>query len=136
MLSSPKTILVVDDDQILVRLIQVNLEAVGYRVLVAYNGLNGIETAREHHPDLVILDVRMPLLNGWDVLWTLRESGETKNIPVIMLTIETEDAQITRAWREGVDCYLCKPFDVDDLLLMAERVIQGMEDDKLTAREG
>ena len=105
-----QTILVADDEEGIRVLCRVNLEMSGYSVLEASDGLSALDTARTAHPDLVFLDVMMPGMDGWDVLRRLKEDPATADIPVVMLTARTSEADQIRAWGEGVLQYLAKPF--------------------------
>lgn len=114
----------VDDDFAVVELVKANLEAVGLEVITAYDGLQALDVISQLKPDIVILDVRMPRLDGWDVLWELRNSQETHNLPIIMLTVQSDGESITRGWSNGVDCYLPKPFDPAELVAMTKRLLE------------
>ena len=87
----PTKILVCDDERHIVRLIQVNLERQGYTVTTAFDGKEGLEKIRTEKPDLVVLDVMMPYMDGFEVLKTIRREPETENLPVIMLTAKAQD---------------------------------------------
>lgn len=119
-----KTVLVVDDDVAIVSLLRANLEMSGYRVEVAYDGLEALDKIQAEMPDLVILDIQMPRLNGWEVLRDLRHHAKTETLPVIMLTILGDSENITRGWSEGVDCYIPKPFKVEEVLAMVARLLE------------
>jgi DNA-binding response OmpR family regulator len=121
---SAKTVLVVDDDVAIVSLLRANLEMSGYRVQVAYDGVEALEKIQAEMPDLVILDIQMPRLSGWEVLRDLRRHEKTAMLPVIMLTILGDSENITRGWSEGVDCYIPKPFDVDEVMAMIGRLLE------------
>jgi DNA-binding response OmpR family regulator len=121
---SAKTVLVVDDDVAIVSLLRANLEMSGYRVQVAYDGVEALEKIQAEMPDLVILDIQMPRLSGWEVLRDLRRHEKTAMLPVIMLTILGDSENITRGWSEGVDCYIPKPFDVDEVMAMIARLLE------------
>jgi two-component system alkaline phosphatase synthesis response regulator PhoP/two-component system response regulator VicR len=121
---STKRILVVDDEKALVRIIQINLERNGYEVVTANDGLQALEKVASENPDLVILDVMMPHMNGFEVLKTLKSSPATKTIPVIMLTAEAQDTDIFRGWQSGADCYLIKPFNPVELITYVSRIFQ------------
>lgn len=105
-----QTILVADDEEGIRVLCRVNLEMSGYEVIEAADGLSALAMARSEHPDLVFLDVMMPGMDGWDVLRLLKEDATTADIPVVMLTARTSEADQIRAWGEGVLQYLAKPF--------------------------
>ena len=102
-----------DDDAAIRNLLRQELEAGGFRVSEAADGLEGVARAKELQPDLVLLDVMMPQLNGFDAAAILKNDPQTSEIPIIMLTI-IEDAE--RGYRLGVDRYLRKPVDIGRLL--------------------
>ena len=107
-----KLILVVDDEPRMIQFIRMNLELEGYRVLQASNGLEALDKVRDELPDLVILDVMMPDLDGFETLRLLRE---TSDVPVIMLTVKAEEDDIVRGLRLGADDYVTKPFSPGEL---------------------
>jgi two-component system alkaline phosphatase synthesis response regulator PhoP len=90
----PKTILVVDDERHIVRLIQVNLEGAGYTVVTASDGREGLEKVESYRPDLVVLDVHMPHVDGFEMLHNLRSKQSTRDMPVLMLMTFTQDIGI------------------------------------------
>jgi len=122
-----KTILVVDDERHIVRLVQVNLERAGYEVVIAYDGVEAIETVQAKVPDMIILDVMMPRMDGFETLKKLRADDKSKEIPVIMLTAKAQDADIFKGWSSGVDSYLTKPFNPRELLAFVDRIFQSLE---------
>jgi len=122
-----KTILVVDDERHIVRLVQVNLERAGYEVTTAYDGVEALEAVQAEIPDMIILDVMMPRMDGFEALKKLRADDKTKEIPVIMLTAKAQDADIFKGWSSGVDSYLTKPFNPRELLAFVERIFQSLE---------
>lgn len=118
----PKKILAVDDERHIVRLVEVNLQRAGYDVVTAYDGREALEKVKAEKPDLIVLDVMMPLMDGFEVLSNLKKDPETKEIPVIMLTAKAQDADVFRGWQSGVDCYLTKPFNPMELLTFVKRI--------------
>lgn len=108
-----RTILIVDDDQGLRELIRINLEHEGYAVLQARNGLEGLTAAREHRPDLVVLDINMPEMNGLEVCTRIREFSQ---VPILMLTAMVQSQNVVTGLDEGADDYIGKPFNMDELL--------------------
>jgi two-component system alkaline phosphatase synthesis response regulator PhoP/two-component system response regulator VicR len=122
-----KRILAVDDERHIVRLIQVNLERAGYEVLTAADGQQALETVAKEHPDLIVLDWMMPQLNGMETLKRLKANPATAEIPVIMLTAKSQDADVFKGWQSGVDCYLTKPFNPMELLTFVKRIFQDLE---------
>ena len=123
-----KRILVVDDERHIVRLVQVNLERAGYEVLTAYDGVEALEKVKSEDPDMVVLDVMMPRMDGFEVLKNLQANPQTQNIPVIMLTAKAQDADIFKGWASGVSSYLTKPFNPRELLVFVERIFQSLEE--------
>jgi two-component system alkaline phosphatase synthesis response regulator PhoP/two-component system response regulator VicR len=124
----PKRILVVDDERHIVRLIQVNLERAGYQVLTAFDGKEGLKKVSSEKPDLVVLDVMMPYLDGFEVLKRMKADSAMKDIPVIMLTAKAQDADVFRGWASGVDMYLTKPFNPMELLTFTKRIFEALEE--------
>ncbi|MFQ3584093.1 MAG: response regulator [Cyanobacteriota bacterium] len=108
-----QTILVVDDEQHLRQLLKENLESEGYRVIEAQDGIEAITQARLHHPDLILLDVMMPEMGGFDVAAVLKSNPDTVEIPIVILSI-VEDRE--RGYRLGIDRYFTKPIDMEALL--------------------
>jgi two-component system alkaline phosphatase synthesis response regulator PhoP/two-component system response regulator VicR len=127
-ITMPKKILAVDDEKHIVRLVQVNLERQGYEVVTANDGREALEKVESERPDLVVLDVMMPYMDGFEVLQNLRRNPSTRDIPVIMLTAKAQDADVFRGWQSGVDCYLTKPFNPMELISFVKRIFKSMED--------
>jgi two-component system alkaline phosphatase synthesis response regulator PhoP len=121
----PKKILAVDDERHIVRLVEVNLQRAGYEVVTAYDGREALEKVKSENPDLVVLDVMMPYMDGFEVLKHLKAEPETAEIPVIMLTAKAQDADVFRGWQSGVDCYLTKPFNPMELLTFVKRIFDS-----------
>jgi two-component system KDP operon response regulator KdpE len=107
-----RTILVVDDDQGLRELIRISLEHEGYAVIQAANGLECVSAVREQQPDLVLLDVMMPEMDGLEACSRVREFSR---VPVLMLTARVQSADIVTGLDKGADDYLVKPFNMDEL---------------------
>lgn len=123
-----RKILVVDDERHIVRLVQVNLEKVGYQVVTAYDGVEALEQVAKETPDMVILDVMMPRMDGFEVLQRLQADPRYQQIPVIMLTAKAQDADIFKGWQSGVSSYLVKPFNPRELLTFVQRIFQSLEE--------
>jgi len=118
-------ILMVDDERDLVFAVRLFLESYDYEFVAAYEGREAVELLETEDPlpDLVLLDVYMPRLSGWDVLRMIRGSERTRSLPVIMLTAAREDSDVARGHAEGVTWYQTKPFQNEDLLLIIQRVL-------------
>lgn len=119
-----KTVLVVDDQPHIVRLIQVNLEKEGFRVATASDGVEGMEKVRAVKPDLVILDVIMPRKDGFEVLREIKADDGLAETPVVMLTVKTHNADIVEGLKEGAEMYLPKPFHPKELVALVKRVLE------------
>ncbi|MCP4536109.1 MAG: response regulator transcription factor [Chloroflexi bacterium] len=114
-------ILVVDDDPKYVYLVQLNLEARGYEVIVAQDGHKAVELTASAEPDLIILDIMMPVLDGYDACQRIRQFSM---VPIIMLTARAEDADKVRGLNLGADDYVTKPFSIDELLARVQSALR------------
>lgn len=103
-------VLVVDDEPHICRLLQVNLEITDFEVLTAQNGKEAIEIAKKKKPDVILLDILMPGMNGIEVCSILKTNPRTKNIPVFMLTALSRIGDMEDAFKAGADGYITKPF--------------------------
>ena len=126
----PKQILVVDDEKHIVRLVQVNLQKEGYEVTTASNGREALEKAASSKPDLIVMDVMMPEMDGFEALGKLKEDAQTSAIPVIMLTAKAQDADVFRGWQSGADLYLTKPFNPVELLSFVKRIFESQQEEQ------
>lgn len=122
-----KRILVVEDEHAVARTIQVNLDREGFTTQVASNGAAGLAAVASAPPDLIILDVVMPGMDGFEVLRSLKADPLTADIPVVMLTAKSDQESILRGWSEGVHCYMTKPFDPRDLTAFVQRLLDADE---------
>jgi DNA-binding response OmpR family regulator len=123
-----KRVLVVDDHPPTVRLIRNALEQEGFSVASAANGAECLIALHRELPDLVVLDVVMPVLDGFQTLRILREDAQTKHLPVIILSIRDSDKDVLEGWQTGVDLYLTKPFQMDELVAAVKRLVSAIED--------
>jgi two-component system, OmpR family, alkaline phosphatase synthesis response regulator PhoP len=123
-----KRILAVDDEKNIRRLVEVNLVRAGYQVETACDGREALERVAAQRPDMVVLDVMMPYLDGFEVLRHLKADPGTAEIPVIMLTAKAQDADIMRGWTGGCDTYLTKPFNPAELLTFVKRIFDNPMD--------
>lgn len=103
-------ILVVDDEEDILELVRYNLDKEGYTVLCAESGEQALDMVRAHKPDLIVLDLMLPGINGLDVCKTLKQDTQTASIPIIMLTAKSEDIDIVTGLELGADDYVVKPF--------------------------
>ncbi len=121
--SRSKTLLLVDDDQELQRALKLRFESVGFRVVTASDGLEAIRKGREEHPHLIILDLMLPRLNGYEVCRLLKFDQKFQRIPIILFTARSrvEDMELGRA--VGADAYVTKPFNGTDLIAKVEELL-------------
>ena len=125
-------ILVTDDEPNIVRLIQVNLERQGFQVETANNGAQALEKIRANRPDLLVSDVMMPEMDGFELLSNIRRDPVLENLPVIMLTAKAQDRDVLEGDTRGADMYLTKPFNPIELVTFAKRLLQSGNDDGRT----
>lgn len=118
-------ILVVEDEASIQKLVKANLAASGYQVLVASNGEEALRLAQTEHPDLVLLDLRLPGMSGWDVLMAIRTSEELREMLVVIMTAVVPDGGENLFHHLRVDGYLAKPFTTDELLHLVKEVLGG-----------
>ena len=118
-----KRVLICDDDPVILRLLEVNLELEGYDVLTANHGEEAFEIASRELPDLVILDIMMPRLDGYQTCQKLKAQPSTEPIPVVFLSAKAQQSDIEKGRSFGVSEYLTKPFDPNDLLDVVERLV-------------
>ena len=121
-------ILVVDDEPHIVRLIQVNLERQGYQVETANNGAQALEKIRQSRPDLLVSDVMMPEMDGFELLANVRRDPVLMDLPVIMLTAKAQDNDVMTGYKTGADMYLTKPFNPAELIAFAKRILSSHQD--------
>jgi two-component system alkaline phosphatase synthesis response regulator PhoP len=113
---NPKKILIVDDEVDLVETVRFPLEMEGFNVLVSYNGEDALNKARKESPDLIILDLMLPKLDGYKVCRLLKFDEKYKHIPILMLTAKTQEKDKILGMETGADEYITKPFEMDELL--------------------
>lgn len=111
-----RKILIVDDESELVEMVKMRLEATGYKVITAYDGLEGLKKAREENPDLILLDLMLPRMDGYKVCRTLKFDEKYKHIFIIMFTARAQDSDEKMGKEVGADAYLTKPFEPQKLV--------------------
>ena len=121
-------VLVVDDEINIVRLIQVNLERHGYQVETANNGVQALAKIRDSRPDLLVSDVMMPEMDGFELLANVRRDPALMDLPVIMLTAKAQDRDVMEGYKTGADMYLTKPFNPAELITFAKRILSSQRD--------
>ena len=128
-----KTVLIVEDDRNIADLLRLYLEKEGYTVVIAPDGMRGVEQFRTVHPSLVLLDVMLPGLDGWGVCRAIRAESQT---PIIMLTAKSETEDKVNGLKQGADDYITKPFEMKEELARIEAVLRrsGIEPEKSRRR--
>jgi CheY-like chemotaxis protein len=115
-----KSIVVADDDPDILRIVSMSLEAVGYEVFKATNGQEAVDLAKAHHPNLVLLDMMMPVLSGYEAVQALKADESTRDIPVVGLSAKAMATDMERATDAGIDGYITKPFRIAQVLTVVE----------------
>ena len=121
-------ILVVDDEPTIVRLMEFILARQGHEMLIAVNGEEALQKIRAHQPDLVLLDIMMPRIDGYEVAQQLRANPETASLPIIMLSAKAQEEDIRRGAEVGVDDYVTKPFSPEHLVQVVTEHLQRLKD--------
>lgn len=117
-------ILIIEDEEDVLALLFYNLTKSGYEVLMSTSGEEGLELAQKESPDLVLLDLMLPKLSGIEICQKLKKNGDTRPIPIIMLTAKSEKADVLKGLESGADDYIIKPFDIEILLARVSAVLR------------
>ena len=117
------TILVVDDDPVILQLLQVNFEMEGFTVITAADGRQGVDRTRSDRPDIVVSDVMMPKMSGIELVAELKGDPDTAGIPILLLTAKAQQADIGAGMDAGADDYVTKPFEPLDLVDRVNRLL-------------
>jgi DNA-binding response OmpR family regulator len=112
----PDKVLLVEDDPVILRLLEVNFDLEGFDVVVAHDGAEGIDLARSERPDLVISDIMMPNVSGLELVAALKGDGDTAGIPIILLSAKAQSADVKAGMEAGADDYVTKPFEPLELV--------------------
>lgn len=118
--------LVIDDDKLLLRLVELNLAKLGIKVIQADNGRDAIRLALEEKPDLILLDIMMPQMDGFEVIRQLKAIKETSSIPVVMLTAKSNPEDRERCHELGAVGYITKPFRLEELRGLVQKILQEL----------
>ncbi len=127
-------ILIVDDDETMVNLLATILEIEGFTAWKALDGETALKMISQEVPDLVLLDIMMPGVDGFEVLATLRSDPRTEELPIIMLTARSDDRDIFEGWKRGADEYVTKPFDPRKLIETIRNVLKASHEERLNKR--
>lgn len=119
----PKKILLIDDEPEILKVLAKRLQDAGFEVITAADGIEGLDKARATSPDLILLDILMPKIDGFDVCRLLKFDDRYKNIPIILLTAKTQDADKETGKKVGANGYITKPFESSDLIAKIKELI-------------
>ena len=120
-----KAILVADDDPDILSIVSMSLEAQGYAVYKATNGREAVDLAKQHHPDLVLMDMMMPIVSGYEAVTELKADAATRDITIVGLSAKAMATDMERATDVGIDGYITKPFRIAQVLTVVESYLQG-----------
>ncbi|NJK40504.1 MAG: response regulator [Acaryochloridaceae cyanobacterium SU_2_1] len=120
-----QTVLVVDDSITQRQLISNALEEIGLTVLIATDGIEALEQIESTQPDIVILDIVMPRMNGYEVCRTIKSNPRTQNVPVVICSSKSEEFDRYWGMKQGADAYLAKPVQPRDLLILVKQLLEG-----------
>ena len=132
---SKQTILVVDDERDLLDLIEYNLKKEGFKVLKAENGEEGISKAKEHRPDLILLDIMMPKMDGLEAVEIMRKDDDLKKTPIIFLTARSDEKTEIDGLNKGGDDYITKPISTTKLVSRIKAVLRRFDDSEQTVNK-
>ena len=114
--AAAKTVLVVEDDPVILRLLEVNFELEGFNVLLAQDGEAGIAAARAGRPDVIVTDIMMPRVSGIELVEALKGDPSTASIPIVLLSAKAQSGDLRAGMESGADAYVTKPFEPLDLI--------------------
>jgi DNA-binding response OmpR family regulator len=123
--AAPKKLLVIDDDPSLLKLVETLLKSKGYEVIIANEAPVGLEIAYKTEVDLIILDVMMPVINGFNICRLLKSEESRRHIPVILLTSRSAESDYCIGLEVGANAYLSKPFETKEFLAKVEEILKG-----------
>ena len=119
-----KAVLVADDDPDILSIVSMSLEAQGYTVYKATNGREAVDLAKEHHPDLVLMDMMMPIVSGYEAVVELKADATTRDITIVGLSAKAMATDMERATDVGIDGYITKPFRIAQVLTVVENYLR------------
>jgi CheY-like chemotaxis protein len=120
-----KAILVADDDPDILSIVSMSLETQGYMVYKATNGREAVDLSREHHPDLILMDMMMPVVSGYEAVGELKGDVATRDITIVGLSAKAMASDMERASDVGIDGYITKPFRIAQVLTVVQSFLQG-----------
>lgn len=130
---SPVRVMVVDDEENILKSIEVYLKMEGFEVVAASDGEKALKMLKSLTPDIIVLDLMMPVIDGYGVITRLREKKEWSSIPVIILTACGQDSDVLKGYRSGASCYMTKPFNLNELVDNINLIVSShvREEDKI-----
>jgi DNA-binding response OmpR family regulator len=128
-------VLVVDDDPMVTRLVRINLELEDFVVEEAWDGKTALKMMKENPPDLLILDIMMPQMDGWEILKGVRGDPTLENLPILVLTARVQEEDMARSWKMGADGYIPKPFNPVELPEKIKKVLETPLEERLAIRK-
>jgi DNA-binding response OmpR family regulator len=120
----PKQILIVDDEPSIIVALQFLMEHNGYNTIVAFSGEEAMEAVARHHPDLILLDIMLPVVDGFEVCQRVRENPEWKDIRIVLVTALGSEVNVNKGLDLGADAYITKPFSNADLVAKVKELIE------------
>lgn len=120
----PKQILIVDDEPSIIVALQFLMEQNGYKTIVAFSGEEAMEAVVRHHPDLILLDIMLPVVDGFEVCQRVRENPDWKDIRIVMVTALGSEVNVTKGLDLGADAYITKPFSNAELVAKVKELIE------------
>jgi len=121
----PETIMIIDDDRAIAQLTSLWVKSAGFNVLIANDGKGGLEAIAKHRPNLILLDIRMPEMDGFEVNRQLRQMPDLAEIPVIFLSAHAQETTRKESLAGGGRCFLPKPYEVKNLIAAIRAVLRG-----------
>ncbi len=125
-----KKVLIVNDDLDIIEIIKIILEMEGYSVITAYDGISALDISYGEKPDLILLDIMMPGMDGWDVLKRLKACRKTLHIPVAMVTARIDPEEKVKAFKEGAEEFMTKPIQPDEFINRINKLFHKEEEEK------
>ncbi|MCK4294675.1 MAG: response regulator [Planctomycetes bacterium] len=129
-----RKILIVEDDRDITEMVEYNLKEEGFETISAPNGRTGVELAGKHRPDLIILDIMLPVMDGFEVCRTLKSDPSTANIPIIILSAKSQETDKVLGLELGADDYVTKPFSPRELIARTRAILRRGRERRLTTR--
>jgi DNA-binding response OmpR family regulator len=120
----PKKVLIVDDEPGIIVALQFLMEQSGYATMVAFSGEEAMEAVAKHHPDLMLLDIMLPVVDGFEVCQRVRENPDWNNIRIVLVTALGNEANVTKGLDLGADAYVTKPFSNADLVAKVKELLE------------